>query len=83
MIVLAVGAVVLTAQQAPSGAKPLAQTTTNTDAAIRGGGRDGRKEAEALKNWTAVAHARGAIPTLRGVWHLATYTPLATSCRTG
>jgi hypothetical protein len=73
MGVLAAGAVVLTAQQRSGGS--VAQTTTDTEAAIKAAEDTARKEAEALKNWTPSRTAWGD-PDLRGVWHLATYTPL-------
>ncbi|MBI2185651.1 MAG: hypothetical protein HYU37_00850 [Acidobacteria bacterium] len=66
---LAAGAVVLTAQQVT------APTANNTDAAIKAAAEAARKEAEALKNWKVGRTAWGD-PDLRGVWHLATYTPL-------
>lgn len=72
--VLGAGAVVLTAQQG-SGGKSVAETARNTDAAIKAAEDTARKEAEALKNWTPSRTAWGD-PDLRGVWHLATYTPL-------
>ena len=72
--VVAAGAVVLTAQQ-ESGAQSPGQTMTNTDAAIKAAADTARKEAEALKNWKPSQTAWGD-PDLRGVWHLATYTPL-------
>jgi hypothetical protein len=74
--VLGAGAAVLTAQQQgrPGAAQP-AQTTTNTEAAIKAAEETARKEAEALKNWKPSRTAWGD-PDLRGVWHLATYTPL-------
>ena len=72
--VVAAGAVVLTAQQ-ESGARSPGQTMTNTDAAIKAAADTARKEAEALKNWKPSQTAWGD-PDLRGVWHLATYTPL-------
>ncbi len=73
MGVLAAGAVVLTAQQRSGGS--VAQTTTDTEAAIKAAEETARKEAEALKNWKPSRTAWGD-PDLRGVWHLATYTPL-------
>jgi hypothetical protein len=73
MGVLAAGAVVLTAQQRSGGS--VAQTATDTEAAIKAAEETARKEAEALKNWTPSRTAWGD-PDLRGVWHLATYTPL-------
>ena len=74
VVVLAAGAVVLTAQQGSSG-RPVAQTATDAEAAIKAAAETARKEAEALKNWTPSRTAWGD-PDLRGVWHLATYTPL-------
>jgi hypothetical protein len=75
--VIAAGAAVLTAQQgAPtSGPQVTTPTANNTDAAIKAAAEAARKEAEALKNWTVGRTAWGD-PDLRGVWHLATYTPL-------
>ena len=69
--VIAAAAAVLTAQQAA----PVSPTATNTEAAIKAAADVARKEAEALKNWTPSRTAWGD-PDLRGVWHLATYTPL-------
>ena len=73
--VLAAAAVALTAQQPSPGAAPVGPTTTNTEAAIKAAAEVARQEAEALKNWTPARTAWGD-PDLRGVWHLATYTPL-------
>lgn len=50
-------------------------TTTSTDAAVSAAAAAARAEAEALKNWTPPRTSWGD-PDLRGVWHLATYTPL-------
>ena len=61
--------------QAPSGPKAVDPTTVDTDAAIKVAAERMRAEAAALKNWTAPRTAWGD-PDLRGVWHLATYTPL-------
>lgn len=58
--------------QAPAGA-PV--PTVDPDAAIRGAADRMRAEAEALKTWTPPRTPWGD-PDLRGVWHLATYTPL-------
>ena len=71
--VVAVWATILVAQT-PSGTKALDQTTTSVDAAIKAGAEKARAEA-ALKNWTPPRTSWGD-PDLRGVWHLATYTPL-------
>lgn len=62
------------AAQAPSGTKPPAPTTTSTEAAIKAAAGAARAEA-ALKNWTP-PRTPWSDPDLRGVWHLATYTPL-------
>jgi type II secretory pathway pseudopilin PulG len=64
MGVLAAGAVVLTAQQRSGGS--VAQTATDTEAAIKAAEESARKEAEALKNWTPSRTAWGD-PDLRGV----------------
>ena len=72
--VLAVCVAVLFAQT-PSGAKPPDETATDPDAAIKVAADRMRAEAEALKNWTAPRTPWGD-PDVRGVWHLATYTPL-------
>lgn len=66
--VMAAG-VVLTAQQVT------APSANDTEVAIKAAAEAARKEAEALKNWTVGRTAWGD-PDLRGVWHLATYTPL-------
>jgi hypothetical protein len=71
---LAMWATVLMAQ-APSGAKPLDQTAVDPDAAIKVAAERMRAEAEALKSWAPPRTPWGD-PDLRGVWHLATYTPL-------
>ena len=73
-VVLAVWAAVLIAQ-APSGAAAPGEATTDPDAAIKVAADRMRAEAEALKNWTAPRTPWGD-PDLRGIWHLATYTPL-------
>jgi len=73
VIVVAVGVVALMAQT-PSGTKALDPTITNTDAAIRAAAEKA-KAAAALKDWTPPRTSWGD-PDLRGVWHLATYTPL-------
>ena len=61
--------------QAPSGAKGVDPTTLDTEAAIKAAADRMRAEAAALKNWT-VPRTPWGDPDLRGVWHLATYTPL-------
>jgi hypothetical protein len=61
--------------QAPSRAKTIDVTTVDPDAAIRAAAERMRAEAAALKNWTHPRTPWGD-PDLRGVWHLATYTPL-------
>ena len=58
--------------QAPSGS--VAPTATSTDAAIKAAA-EAAKAAAALKDWTPPRTPWGD-PDLRGVWHLATYTPL-------
>jgi len=68
---IAIGTAMLTAQS-PSGPAP---TATDTEAAIKAAADAARAAAEALKNWTPGRTAWGD-PDLRGVWHLATYTPL-------
>jgi hypothetical protein len=73
-IVAGVSLVVVRAQ-APSGPKAVDPTTVDTDAAIKVAAERMRAEAAALKNWTVPRTAWGD-PDLRGVWHLATYTPL-------
>ena len=71
VIAVAVGMAVVVAQ-APSGS--VSSTATNTDAAIKAAA-DAAKTAAALKDWTPTRTPWGD-PDLRGVWHLATYTPL-------
>ncbi|OFW04923.1 MAG: hypothetical protein A3I61_17115 [Acidobacteria bacterium RIFCSPLOWO2_02_FULL_68_18] len=61
--------------QAPSGTSAAVPTTVDPDAAIKAAAERMRAEAAALKNWTAPRTPWGD-PDLRGVWHLATYTPL-------
>ena len=55
--------------------RPAIMNALNRD--VRNGLMDAvrRAEAEARKNWTAPRTPWGD-PDLRGVWHLATYTPL-------
>ena len=61
--------------QAPSGTTPsIAQTLTDTDAAIKAAADVAKREA-AMKNYTAPRTAWGD-PDLRGVYLTATYTPL-------
>jgi len=73
-IVAAVSLAIVKAQ-APSGTKTIDITTVDPDAAIKGAAERMRAEAAALKNWT-VSRTPWGDPDLRGVWHLATYTPL-------
>jgi len=73
-IVAAVSLAVVRAQ-APSGTTVVDSTTVDPDAAIKAAAARMRAEAEARKNWTVPRTPWGA-PDLRGVWHLATYTPL-------
>ena len=73
-IVAAVSLAIVKAQ-APSGTKTIDITTVDPDAAIKGAAERMRAEAAALKNWT-VPRTPWGDPDLRGVWHLATYTPL-------
>ena len=61
--------------QAPSGTNRVDPTTVDPDAAIKAAAERMRAEAEALKDWTTPRTPWGD-PDLRGVWHLATYTPL-------
>jgi hypothetical protein len=75
---LAAGAVVLASQSQGSstaGGRVVAPTANDTEVAIKAGAEAARREAEALKNWTPPRTAWDD-PDLRGVWHLATYTPL-------
>jgi len=73
-IVAAVSLAIVKAQ-APSGTKTIDIRTVDPDAAIKGAAERMRAEAAALKNWT-VSRTPWGDPDLRGVWHLATYTPL-------
>ncbi|MGH9256291.1 MAG: hypothetical protein ACRD3C_17175, partial [Vicinamibacterales bacterium] len=73
-IVAAVSLAVVRAQ-APSGTNVVDSTTVDPDAAIEAAAARMRAEAEARKNWTSPRTPWGD-PDLRGVWHLATYTPL-------
>jgi len=73
-IVAAVSLAVVRAQ-APSGTNAVDTTTVDPDAAIKAAAERMRAEAAALKNWT-VPRTPWGDPDLRGVWHLATYTPL-------
>ncbi len=73
-IVAAVSLAVVRAQ-APSGTNVVDSTTVDPDAAIKAAAARMRAEAEARKNWTSPRTPWGD-PDLRGVWHLATYTPL-------
>jgi hypothetical protein len=78
MMALGIVAVVLLADiaaQAPAGNKAIDSTTVDPEAAIKAGAARMRAEAEARKNWT-VSRTPWGDPDLRGVWHLATYTPL-------
>jgi hypothetical protein len=61
--------------QAPSGTTSAGEATIDPDEAIKVAADRMRAEAEALKNWTAPRTPWGD-PDVRGVWHLATYTPL-------
>ncbi|MSO82440.1 MAG: hypothetical protein EXQ53_03980 [Acidobacteria bacterium] len=73
-IVAAVSLAIVGAQ-APSDTNGVDSTTVNPDAAIKAAAARMRAEAEARKNWT-VPRTPWGDPDLRGVWHLATYTPL-------
>ena len=72
--VAAASMAVLMAQAPSSGAKPLAQELTNTDAAIKAAAELAKREA-AMKNY-AVPRTPWGDPDLRGVYLTATYTPL-------
>jgi len=61
--------------QAPSGAKAPDVTTVDPDAAVKIAAERWRAEAAALKDYTPSRTPWGD-PDIRGVWHLATYTPL-------
>jgi hypothetical protein len=73
--IAAVVSLAIVRAQAPSGTKAVDTTTVDPDAAIKAAADRMRAEAAALKNWSAPRTAWGD-PDLRGVWHLATYTPL-------
>jgi hypothetical protein len=77
VVAVVVGAAAVTAQQGAPAAGPqvTAPAANSTEAAIKTAADTARKEAEALKNWTPSKTSWGD-PDLRGVWHLATYTPL-------
>jgi hypothetical protein len=74
-IVIAVCVAIVSAQAPTTGAAIDPATTVDPDAAITTAAARMRAEAEALKNWRPGRTAWGD-PDLRGVWHLATYTPL-------
>jgi len=68
--------VAIVGAQAPTGGAAIdPAATVDPDAAVKTAAARMRAEAEALKNWTPGRTAWGD-PDLRGVWHLATYTPL-------
>jgi hypothetical protein len=73
--IVAAASLAIVKAQAPSGTKPIDITTVDPDAAIKGAAERMRAEAAALKNWK-VSRTPWGDPDLRGVWHLATYTPL-------
>ena len=73
-IVAAVSLAIVSAQ-APSGTRAVDGTTVDPDAAIKAAAERMRAEAGAQKNWT-VPRTPWGDPDLRGLWHLATYTPL-------
>ena len=73
--IVAVAWLAVVKAQAPSGTNAASATTVDPDAAITAAAERMRAEAAALKNWTAARTPWGD-PDLRGVWHLATYTPL-------
>jgi hypothetical protein len=72
--VAAASMAVVMAQAPSSGAKPLAQELTNTDAAIKAAAELAKREA-ATKDYT-VPRTPWGDPDLRGVYLTATYTPL-------
>jgi hypothetical protein len=74
VMVVAFGAPVSVAGQAPSGTKTFDPTVTNTDAAIKAATEEA-KAAAAAKNWAPPRTPWGE-PDLEGYWFLATYTPL-------
>ena len=73
--IVAAASLAIVKAQAPSGTKTIDITTVDPDAAIKGAAERMRAEAAALKNWK-VSRTPWGDPDLRGVWHLATYTPL-------
>jgi len=73
--IVAAASLAIVKAQAPSGTKTVDIRTVDPDAAIKGAAERMRAEAAALKNWT-VSRTPWGDPDLRGVWHLATYTPL-------
>ena len=73
--IVAAASLAIVKAQAPSGTKTIDIRTVDPDAAIKGAAERMRAEAAALKNWT-VPRTPWGDPDLRGVWHLATYTPL-------
>ena len=73
--IVAAASLAIVKAQAPSGTKTIDIRTVDPDAAIKGAAERMRAEAAALKNWT-VSRTPWGDPDLRGVWHLATYTPL-------
>jgi len=73
--IVAAASLAIVKAQAPSGTKTIDIRTVDPDAAIKGAAERMRAEAAALKNWT-VSRTPWGDPDLRGIWHLATYTPL-------
>jgi hypothetical protein len=74
--VVFVACVAIGSAQAPTTSAVIEPSTTvDPDAAIKTAAAQMRAEAAALKNWTPGRTAWGD-PDIRGVWHLATYTPL-------
>jgi hypothetical protein len=68
--------VAISRAQAPTSSAVIdPSSTVDPDAAIKTAAARMRAEVEALKNWTPGRTAWGD-PDIRGVWHLATYTPL-------